>query len=261
MNLKDAKQYMPKTWTGTTDKTNITEFIDNVKNWADVLSKKGVEMLELVEVSKVPGPKYDIVTRFDLSAVKGFTWGSTPQVPLTPRQLEWKKVPGPGQYESRSPRDFNRARHIGSGPLTPRFDMCYIDPKTPGAGSYEVDRGLTPRHFANPRSAVMGRPDSCVMRKVKQQLEEIKATPSVGAYETSTGVEIGADNPARHRAAYFSRNAGRDQPAAGDPILEMVKVPSCQKYHPHDGKEIGSPRGNRAQPFARASRHSLVTGY
>lgn len=216
---------------------------------------------EFVELSKVPGPKYDIVSPFDLSAVKGFTWGSMPQVPLTPRQVEWNKVPGPGQYESLSPCSFNRARHIGSGPLTPRFEMCYVDPKTPGAGSYEVDRGLTPRHVANARSAVMGRPDSQVMLKVKQQLEEIKATPSVGDYQTSTGVEIGADNAARRRAAYFSRNAGRDQPAAGDPILEMIKVPSCQKYRPKSGQEIGSPRGNRAQPFARASRNSLVTGY
>ena len=78
---------------------------------------------EFIEATKVPGPKYDVVKRSQGGErlTKGFSWGSAPKLPLTPREIEWKKVPGPGHYEVGSTRQ-NRACHIGSGHLTPRFE-------------------------------------------------------------------------------------------------------------------------------------------
>ena len=51
---KDARDHVPKPWSGDKDSISFTEVISSVKNWADALHDKGVEMLELVEVSKVP---------------------------------------------------------------------------------------------------------------------------------------------------------------------------------------------------------------
>lgn len=188
---------------------------------------------------------------------------------LTPREIEARKVPGPGQYfEGGTPQDLTtvpgpvRCTDIGSGPLTPRFDCCFIDPKTPGPAAYEIDRSLTPRHLKNSRSAAMGHADSQVVAKMKQTLEGIKVTPGPGAFESTTGMEIGSDGSVR-RAHYFSRSSGRDVPAIGDPTLERLKVPSCQAYTPRDGRSIGElePANVHAHSFAKASRNSLVVGF
>lgn len=215
---------------------------------------------EFIEATKVPGPKYDVVKRSEGGErlTKGFSWGSAPKLPLTPREIEWKKVPGPGHYEVGSTRQ-NRACHIGSGPLTPRFEMCYIDPKTPGPGGYDIDRALTPRQAPRrPRSAFIAHADSPVVVNMKQQLQVIKATPGVGDYEPTNGNEI---NKSRPWGIDIQRSAGRSRPAAGDPIVEAVKVPSAQEYNPTDGGNIGEPASARSFTFPSASRYSLVVGY
>ena len=70
MNIKDASGYIPRAWTGTTDKTKITEYIDNDKNWADILCDSGVELLELVERNKEPVDERDIDNQLYLDAKK-----------------------------------------------------------------------------------------------------------------------------------------------------------------------------------------------
>ena len=214
---------------------------------------------DFLEAIKVPGPKYDVVKRQGGNKLtKGFSWGSTPQIPLTPREIEWRKVPGPGTYKASSPRHTG-ACHIGSGPLTPRFEMCYIDPKTPGPGGYDLDRALTPRQAPrNPRSAFISTADSPVVVKMKQQLEFIKATPVVGDYEPTTGKEINSVTP---RGIDIKRAAGRRRPAPGDPIVEAVKVPGAQQYHPSDGRKIGEPHSARSYTFPSASRDAIVVGF
>lgn len=212
---------------------------------------------EYVETTKVPGPKYDIVTPFDLGRVKGFSFGTGPQAPLTPREIEAIKVPGPGRYNSVTPLNSHaKTPHLGSGTLTPRADMLYIDPRTPGPGAYDIDRALTPRHVAHARSANISRPDSDTVVEMKERLAQMKESPSVFDYETMTGVEIGADNAARHSAPYFSKSSGRDLPATGDPIRELRNVPSSQHYDPRMAGE-SDVRGHK---FGRASRNSIVTG-
>ena len=211
---------------------------------------------DYVEATQVPGPKYDIVNPFYLGCIKGFSFGTGPQAPLTPREVEATKVPGPGEYNVVVPRN-THAPHLGSGTLTPRSDMLYIDPKTPGPAAYDIDRALTPRHIAHARSANISRADSATVIEMKERLSQMKASPSVFDYETATGVEIGADNAARRSAPYFSRSSGRDLPATGDPIRELRKVPSAQHYHPSTAGG-GGGRGNK---FGCASRNSVVTGF
>jgi len=217
--------------------------------------------VEFVENSKVPGPKYQIVHPFDGSTqMKGLSWGSSPQVPLTPREIEWNKVPGPGAYTCKSPRNTN-ATHLGSGSLRPRFEMCYIDPKTPGPAGYDIDRSLTPRHLRDAPSVGISRADSHVVVEMKKKLFAIKATPSVGTYDARTGIEIGRDNPSRRSAHDFTRESGRERPANGDPILEMLKVPSVGAYSPNHGHAVGQAGAAQSHVFARAIRNSIVTGY
>jgi len=210
---------------------------------------------EYLEGRNVPGPKYEIVKPFDLGRVKGFSFGSGPQ--RTPREIEAIKMPGPGRYEVDTPRS-KHATHIGSGPLAPRSDSLYIDPKTPGPGAYNMDRALTPRHVKNARCANISRADSATVVDMKIQLEKMKASPSVFDYETTTGVEIGADNAAMRSAPLFSRCSGRELPAAGDPIRELSKVPSSQAYFPTEARGYA---GTRGYAFGKASRNSAPTGF
>lgn len=108
------------------------------------------------------------------------------------------------------------------------------------------------------RSAGISRADSDIVVKMKQKLFEIKSTPSVGTYDARTGIEIGRDNASRRSAHYFSAGSGRKRPATGDPILEMIKVPNVDAYHPNDGRAVGQ---QASFAFARAGRNSIVTGY
>ena len=163
---------------------------------------------EFIEATKVPGPKYDIVHSPRVGTPRGFSMGTGPMVPLTQDEIAWRKVPGPGHYNIYPAKDTQRSTHFGSGSLKPRFDMCYINPKTPGPDRYEIERAMTPRHAKKSRSAIISEPDSQAVSRIKDKLELIKRTPGVGEYNPSTGLEIGADNPARRRATSFGKSRG-----------------------------------------------------
>ena len=51
---RDAKDHAPTSWSGDKDSIMFSEFMGSVKNRADALHDGGVEMLELVEGSKIP---------------------------------------------------------------------------------------------------------------------------------------------------------------------------------------------------------------
>ena len=51
---KDANYHRPRPWSGSKDKVDFVEFSNALKNWAEVLYDKGVEIMEKYEVSKTP---------------------------------------------------------------------------------------------------------------------------------------------------------------------------------------------------------------
>ena len=51
---RDAKEHVPKHCSGDKDKISSVEFMASVKNWADVLHDKGVDIIEHVESSGTP---------------------------------------------------------------------------------------------------------------------------------------------------------------------------------------------------------------